>query len=233
MRAIILAGGPGSRLLPLTKDTPKCLLEVAGKKILDHQIDTLQATGVREIGIVTGFQAEKIEAHVATRDDVRISFIHNADYQTTNSAYGLYLAKDFATADPEGFLVLNSDLLFSVAMLETLLKAPETDAMIIRPGVRDSDMCNIVMEDDRIIRMSKEIPAAEAQAEAVGPIKFSHTGGQTFIALLKDEPNNWVFYMLSAFAASQPFYGIPDNGEQWAEIDTAADLAEAETRFTT
>jgi len=66
-RAIILSAGQGRRLLPLTENTPKCLLPVAGKPVIAWQIDALLANGIEEIVIVAGFQIGKVEALIAER----------------------------------------------------------------------------------------------------------------------------------------------------------------------
>ena len=55
-RAILLAAGLGSRLLPLTADRPKCLIEVGGRTILEHQVEALRMAGVGAITIVGGYR---------------------------------------------------------------------------------------------------------------------------------------------------------------------------------
>ena len=59
MRAILLAAGMGTRLRPLTLDTPKSLIEVNGRPLLERQIEFLRERGVEEIIVVTGYLAKK------------------------------------------------------------------------------------------------------------------------------------------------------------------------------
>ena len=61
MRAIILAAGRGSRMQHLTNDKPKCLLEVNGKRLLEHQFEAITKAGIRSIAIVTGYKQELIK----------------------------------------------------------------------------------------------------------------------------------------------------------------------------
>ncbi len=58
MKAIILAAGRGSRMKSLTEERPKCLVELAGKALLDWQLEALREAGVSEIAIVTGYKRE-------------------------------------------------------------------------------------------------------------------------------------------------------------------------------
>ena len=67
-RAIILAAGQGKRLLPLTEARPKCLIELSGRTLLAWQLLRLQAAGVQEAVIVTGFRADAVQAEVAALD---------------------------------------------------------------------------------------------------------------------------------------------------------------------
>ena len=60
MKAIILAAGQGTRLRPLTNDKPKCLVELANKPLLDHQLSVLRYTGINDIHVVAGYRAEQL-----------------------------------------------------------------------------------------------------------------------------------------------------------------------------
>ena len=64
MKAIILAAGTASRLRPLTLHTPKCLLKVGERTLLQRSMDAIIKAGIREFVIVTGYLHEKIENFV-------------------------------------------------------------------------------------------------------------------------------------------------------------------------
>lgn len=63
MKAVILAAGKGTRMRELTNELPKPMLPVEGRPILEHIVEGLRATGIREFCIITGWKAEVIEAH--------------------------------------------------------------------------------------------------------------------------------------------------------------------------
>jgi NDP-sugar pyrophosphorylase family protein len=104
MQAVILAAGKGTRMLPLTQSTPKPMLLVASKPILERIVDALPEE-ITEIIIIVGYLSEQIESHFGTSYKGRtIRYIQQAEPQGTYSA--LELAKPFITGT---FLVLNAD----------------------------------------------------------------------------------------------------------------------------
>ena len=82
-RVIFLAAGLGSRLLPLTLNTPKPLIRVQGKRIIDTAIDAALAVGIEEIYIVRGHLAEQFDQLLSKYPMVR--FLENPDYNETNN----------------------------------------------------------------------------------------------------------------------------------------------------
>ncbi|MGE0811304.1 MAG: NTP transferase domain-containing protein, partial [Immundisolibacter sp.] len=62
MQAVILSAGQGRRLLPLTADRPKCLVDLHGKTLLQWQLDALLAAGVGPVTVVTGYASDAVEA---------------------------------------------------------------------------------------------------------------------------------------------------------------------------
>ena len=95
MKAIILAAGTASRLRPLTDNTPKCLLNIGERPLLQRSMDALCENGIDEFVIVTGYLHEMIEDFVARTypEGIRVTFIHNEVYATTNNIYSLWLAR--------------------------------------------------------------------------------------------------------------------------------------------
>src|SRR3546814_2530628 len=80
-KAIILSAGQGSRLLPLTSDMPKCMIDFNGRTLIEWQIEALKANGVRHISVVTGYRTQRVEDHLAAVDGVR-SEEHTSELQS-------------------------------------------------------------------------------------------------------------------------------------------------------
>ena len=91
--AIVLAAGFGSRLMPLTKDRPKCLVPVGGIPIVFRTLDILERLGVEEAVMVLGHKEEAVRAALGDqRGKVSIRYVINEEYGITNTMYSLLLS---------------------------------------------------------------------------------------------------------------------------------------------
>ncbi|WP_338449554.1 NTP transferase domain-containing protein [Niallia oryzisoli] len=108
MRAILLAAGMGTRLRPLTLTTPKSLVPVNGKPMLEIQIEYLQEIGVEEIIVVTGYLREKFDY---LKEKYGVTLVHNDKYDVYNNIYTMYLVKDYLPGayviDADNYLTRN------------------------------------------------------------------------------------------------------------------------------
>lgn len=102
-RAVIMAAGFGSRLMPVTKETPKPLIKVNGVRMIDSVIKALHKNGVNEIYIVVGYLKEKFD--VLKREYSGIELIENPYYDTCNNISSLYVAREHL----ENSLILDGD----------------------------------------------------------------------------------------------------------------------------
>lgn len=236
MKAIILAAGVGSRLRPYTNDAPKCLLEVAGHPVLQYQLNAIRTCGINDIAIVTGYCADKIKTYCESAK-IPVTIIDNSEFLTTNNAYSIWLARDYASSAKDGCLLINSDLIFGPAMLKLLIDAQDPNAIIV-DRIKDitTDMVKAQMNGKRIIHASKDLAAHLARAEVVGPVKLSHQGVDQFInhieAPIKNgDKNRWFFYSLGDFGKENELIGVENPGYFWAEIDTPEDLSAAREKI--
>src|SRR5687767_6903891 len=118
-KAIILSAGQGSRLGHLTADRPKCLIEFAGRSLLDRQLDTLAANGVDEAVVVTGFRDDEVEAAIARRaGGPRVRTIYNPFFKVADNLGSLFIARAELAGD---CLVWNGDTLVSNPLMARVL----------------------------------------------------------------------------------------------------------------
>lgn len=126
LTAILMAGGAGERLRPLTEHTPKPLLKIDGKAIIDYNIEALIRAGIKDITVTTRYLADEIYRHFHTPImDVRVKCI------TEDKPLGTIGAAAMIPRQAEGnTLVMNSDLLTSVSFEDVYLKHRDTHADI-------------------------------------------------------------------------------------------------------
>ncbi|MBR3766109.1 MAG: NTP transferase domain-containing protein [Muribaculaceae bacterium] len=124
LSAILMAGGKGERLRPLTLNTPKPLLEIGGKAIIDYNIEALSSVGINDITVTTRYLAEQIHKHFATPiAGVKVKCV------TETQPLGTIGAASLVPRDKEGnTLVMNSDLLTTISFEEMYMRHIEEQA---------------------------------------------------------------------------------------------------------
>ena len=110
LTAVIMAGGLGSRLYPLTKDTPKPMLPVGGKPLLERTITNLRDAGVRDVVVSTRYKADIVEDHFHDGRDFGV----HVDYLNENQPLGTAGSLRLMDRPDDTLLVLNGDVLTSL-----------------------------------------------------------------------------------------------------------------------
>jgi MurNAc alpha-1-phosphate uridylyltransferase len=128
---MVLAAGLGTRLRPITDATPKPLVRVRGRALLDHALDRLQALGVEKIVVNTHYKAAQIEAHLAQRTAPAVAISHEDELLETGGG----VVKALPLLD-DRFYVVNSDVFWldgKVPALERLARAwdDSMDALLL------------------------------------------------------------------------------------------------------
>lgn len=122
--AVLMAGGKGERLRPLTEKTPKPLLKVGDKCIIDHNIDRLISYGVKNISVTVNYLGEQLEEHFADpRGDVKVNTVREPKYLGTIGS--IRFVKEFYN---DTVLVMNSDLFTNINYEDFFLHFKEHDA---------------------------------------------------------------------------------------------------------
>lgn len=224
MNAIIVAAGLGRRLMPITKNYPKCLLKINGKRIIDLTIEVLKECGIQEIIMVVGYQQEKIKDYLGKQ----VKYIINPIYDRTNTMYSLLLAQDYFDTE---FLFLHSDIIFEKSILERILShGCEICLAVIEKVVDDEDM-KVRIENGLIRNIKKSIPLEEASGEFIGIAKFRGDGinylKEALNKLVKEKNNyNAYFECAIEYLIKQGYKVYPSltKNKFYVEIDTEENL---------
>lgn len=124
--AVLMAGGKGERLRPLTEKTPKPLLHVGGKAIIDHNIDRLISYGIRHISVTVNYLKEQLEEHFKEpKGDIQVQTVREPKYLGTIGS--IRFVKEFFN---DTILVMNSDLFTNINYEDFYLHFKEHDAVM-------------------------------------------------------------------------------------------------------
>ena len=234
MKAIILSAGQGSRLGHLVDNRPKCLIEFSGRTLLDRQLDTLEANGVREAVVVTGFYDELIEQAIARRSGgPAVRTIYNPFYKVADNTGSLYMARDELAGD---CLVWNGDTLVSRTLMAKVVGNDRSGICVTidrkADGYDDDDM-KVVEQGGRLTAIGKRISEG-VNAESIGLLAFRSGGAEQFrdaieAAMRTTEGTTiWYLRVINQIAQGSAVWTLDINGEEWGEVDFPPDVENAQ-----
>ncbi|MEO6713700.1 MAG: nucleotidyltransferase family protein [Mycobacteriales bacterium] len=225
MYALIIAGGEGERLRPLTNDRPKNMVPVAGRPLVEHQIDWLRENGVTDVVLLTGYRADVLQAHLGdgSRFGVRTQYSHEDEPLGRGGAL-----KQGWTRVPGGeqyVIACNGDILTDqpLAPIVEYHREKQAVATIMLSALR-SPFGIVDVEDDGRVVSFREKPVLPFWVNA-GIYVLS----REFFGLLPDRGDH----------ETTTFPGLAEQGKlfafkseaSWRSVDSIKDLSEAEKEF--
>lgn len=229
MQAVVLAAGDGGRLLPHTAETPKPLLPLAGRPLINYVLDALHQAGVDDAVIVTGYRAEELERAIGNVRPcgLRVRFVVNDEYHMEN-ARSIWAARD-AVSGP--FILAMADHLVEPALVRALIDAPGARCKLaveraVLGDPRAEEATRARVKDGRIVAIGKQIDNWNAFDTGIfwcTPALFD-----VMTPKLRDGEGGAVF---AALASRAQLDAVDVTGMAWLDIDTAEDLAQARARL--
>ena len=249
MKAIILAAGPSSRLLPVTNEKPKCLLEVGGQTILERVLVALRESGIESIVVVRGYHGDQINYP-------NVKYYQNPNFRNNNIIASLFCAECEMTDD---FILSWSDILYSKEIVQKLLYTEADIALVVdvnwiehyegrdQHPISEADLVKV--EKGRVVKIGKVVVSPEeAHGEFIGLAKFTKSGADvmraTYHRVAEERPTAPFQCAVSLEKAylTDMIQELVDNGSLvksvdidggWMEIDTAQDLERAKRLYGT
>jgi len=134
-KAVVLAAGEGKRLRPLTNTRPKCMIQLAGKPILQHVLENLKSAGVNDAAIVVKYKKEEITSYFEKNPvaGMKLSFIEQGEKYGTAAAFAY--AEEFAV---ETFFGVAGDIITDASALAALGKKAEGEVSAALHAVEDA-----------------------------------------------------------------------------------------------
>lgn len=231
--AIILVAGEGIRIKGAT-DKPKCLLEVAGISILENALTCLSQEGFREVILVVGYRAELIKEFGSSFKGMKLTYINNPVYQTTNNMYSLYLAREHLY---EGAIIFDGDIFFEPSVLKCVLESKK-DCWAV-DDFKDFDGAMLTAEQTgEIVKIEiiREISTFPQRYKSAGIIKVSPELGTKLASWLHEDVERGDTHIYNDLVLARrlnrhPIYICSVSGLKWAEIDTEEDYRRAQALF--
>lgn len=232
MKAMILAAGWGSRLGELTKHTPKCLIDVGGKPMLQHIIERLKSSGVNSVVINLFHLGEQIREFIA-RNNFGIEVAFSPEPELLGTGGGIKHAKALLE-DAPFFIVHNSDVYSDLAINELVAqhqrsKALATLAVMDRPSNRPLvfDSNGLLCGWENIERGTGEVFGPDPV-----PIQLAFSGIQVvskeIFNYMEDEKGEFssITTYLKAAQAQKKIQAYRMDSAYWLDMGTPSKLAE-------
>lgn len=223
MKAMIFAAGIGSRLQELTRDTPKCLMQVGDKTMLERVVDRLKAAGVSAIAINVHHHAEKVERFVRDRGNFGLEVLISHEPTLLDTGGGLKKVASFFSGEA-AFLIHNADI-FSTIDLRRLverhrtLKAVGTLAVMDLPSPRglyfDPSQHLVGWTGEKTPPPSSTLRSFCGISVASHEI-FSHMGNEDIFSIIKT--------YLSAARSTHRVWGEVISDVSWTDVGTPEQL---------
>ena len=232
----MLAAGTGSRLQPLTDDSPKCLTEVNEITILERLVTNLLSKGFERLVVVVGHLESCVRDFLeGAAGDLKIEYVRSTKYRTTNNIYSLWTARHVIK---EPFLLIECDLVFDSDLLDDMLKPDRIAVSRILPWMNGT---TVSMDDSHRVtcfHMDQEQQPDEHALKTVNIYSFSLSSWLRVTNRLEehisaDRVNGYYETVFAELVAEEDlsFDAVLFDHQRWYEIDTIEDLLEAESLF--
>jgi choline kinase len=242
-KALILAGGQGTRLRPLTNNKPKCLVELCGISLFDRQVATLRSQGITDIAVATGFCKEQLESK-------GFKTWNNDLFDKTNMVETLFCAKEFM--DEESDLIIGyGDIVYQEDNLKAVLECDAEIALMIDKNWRDlwslrlenplDDAETLLLDNEKNILELGKKPSdySQIQGQYTGLIKVRADKVKDFVAFYehldrnalydgKDFHNMYMTSFLQMLIDSNWQVKAVEVENGWLEVDSVEDLKKYE-----
>jgi choline kinase len=233
MKAIILAAGVGKRLAAVTRERPKCLVELGGRPLLIRYLDALLEAGVKRAAVVVGHKQEMIRRTGGeSYRGLAVQYVVNDQY-TRGSLYSLWLAR---VAFDDDVLIMDADVLCPSSFVARLVHSPHPNALLIDETVRQQvEERMAIIQGGRVVALTKKIPQEppDLMGEGVGFLKVTRADTRFMLAAMEpyvtsgeldmEYEDTWESFFRTVSVGYETIGGQP-----WIEIDFPEDLERAE-----
>ncbi|PHR29974.1 MAG: nucleotidyl transferase [Fluviicola sp.] len=235
--ALLLAAGTGSRLMPITSNSPKCLTLVNEQSILERLVINLKKQGFKRLVVVTGYQENCIKDFLAKiSGDLTIEFVYSPLYRTTNNIYSLWMARKIIN---EPFVLFEADLIFDVTLLDNMVYPDHMATSSLLPWMNGTTVTVDASHQVKgFHKNTTPINVEEVKYKTVNIYSFSLQSWKAIVKRLDihieaNNVNGYYETVIGELVADNriSLKSVDFDNKYWYEVDTIEDLKEAEKLF--
>ena len=168
MKAIILSAGEGTRMRPLTLTKPKTMLPVAGKPIIQYNIEALRDCGVKDILLIVGYKEEIVKNYFKDGSQLGVNISYATQSKLEGTADAIGYGKDFIE---DSLITLNGDIILDVDILSEIIddyEKSKPDTLMVLTEVEDPSAFGVVeLDGDNIINIVEKPKKGEAPSNLI------------------------------------------------------------------
>jgi len=165
MKAVILAGGEGTRLRPFTASEPKVMIPVGNKPILQHVVEALEENGITDIIMVVGYQKSRIMSYFENGDDFDVDIDYVVQSKQLGTAHALYQAKELVE---DHFIALPGDNLISPTTVTDFLDECEGYSVLVTKNQEPSKYGVVSMTNGLVDNIIEKPSRSESHLISTG-----------------------------------------------------------------
>lgn len=233
MQLIILASGRGSRLKSKTKNTPKTLVKVNRKPILDYMLNKFKL--FKQVLIVGGYKIEKLKQY----ENNIVKIVDNRNYINTNMVYSLFKAKNYIKSD---VIICYSDIIFSKKIFINMIKKKSSHLPLNKNWLKNwkermrldqikNDAEDLVINKKNIVNIGGKIKKRLPKYQYMGIIRLRKNDYKKLYQYFKkinNEKVDMTTFLCKAIKEKIIKLQFIVTGSFWTEIDSPADIKAAE-----
>lgn len=247
MIGVILSAGMGTRLMPLTKEIPKPLLEVNGMTLLERMMKNLMSEDINEFIVIVGYNKEKVidlAPKLEKKYSINIKILENEKYDVTNTSVSTYIASKYIEENqPDDFILINGDNVVDPMIITRIAERENTSLIVDNFKDLNEESFKLIIENETfnedksisngtIKEIGKGIDIESSTGEFIGVSMVSKKDLSKFNEILEDlmedDKQNYYDFAYRSLSQITPIDYVLTNGLKWTEIDDHNDWNQAQ-----
>ncbi|MBE6499984.1 MAG: phosphocholine cytidylyltransferase family protein [Methanobrevibacter thaueri] len=247
MIGVILSAGMGTRLMPLTKEIPKPLLEVNGVTLLERMIKNLLNEDIKEFIVIVGYNKDKVidlAPELEAKYNINIRILENERYDVTNTSVSTYIASKFIEDNQlDDFILINGDNVVDPEIITRIAERDNTSLIVDNFKTLNEESFKLIIENETfnedktiangsIKEIGKGIDIGSSTGEFIGVSKVVKNDISKFNDILEDlmadDEQNYYDFAYKRLSKISAIDFVLTNGLKWTEIDDHNDWNQAQ-----